>query len=137
MLTSTMVRVFSSNNIQNSNGITLAGLLFPDQSIFSLAAFASPSTSTYTPAPPLLRLVSLHPQLSAKLVFARVPEIQEDFSLKVYFSHACTVQDVVENVCERLGLVRVGRGKGSVVEYALEVIEDGGESDCIPYVQTA
>ena len=97
---------------------TCADILPNDHLVSSLVAVSSS---------PLLRLVSLHPSLSATLIFARVPEIQEDFTLKVFFPYVCTVQVVVENVCERLGLVRVGRGKGSVVEYVIEVDMSGGK----------
>lgn len=76
---------------------------------------------------PTLRLVSLHPLLSVTLSFARVPEIHETFSWKVFFAQASTTKDIVAGVVEELGLAKTLPVPGAgMLEYALEeVIKDG------------
>lgn len=76
---------------------------------------------------PTLRLVSLHPSLSITLTFARVPEIHETFTWKVFFARKSTVKDVTEKVIEELGLAKTLPVPGTgTLEYVLEeVFEDG------------
>ncbi|KAH9077002.1 armadillo-type protein, partial [Lactarius deliciosus] len=71
---------------------------------------------------PVLRLVSLHPSLSATILFLRVPEIHDGFTWKCFFSRAATVADVSQSILDALGLARSlpGPGGGTV----LYVIED-------------
>lgn len=77
---------------------------------------------------PTLRLVSLHPSLSVTLSFARVPEIHETFTWKVFFARASTAKDVVNTIVEELGLTRtlpiLG---GGTLEYVLEEVSEDGK----------
>lgn len=83
---------------------------------------------------PTLRLVSLHPSLSVVLSFARVPEIHENFTWKVFLARASTTRDVINTVVEELGLAKTLPIPGAgTLEYALEeVFEDGkpGRKSC-------
>ena len=76
---------------------------------------------------PTLRLVSLHPLLSVTMTFARVPEIHETFTWKVFFTRASTAKEVINTVVEELGLARSLPVHGAgTLEYVLEeVFEDG------------
>lgn len=76
---------------------------------------------------PTLRLVSLHPSLSVTLSFARVPEIHETFTWKVFFARVSTAKDVIETVAEELGLAKTLPVPGAgTLEYVLEeVFSDG------------
>lgn len=79
---------------------------------------------------PTLRLVSLHPLLSATLTFARVPEVHETFTWKVFFARASTAKEVVDTVVEELGLVRTLPLHGAVaLEYILEEVFEDGKSE--------
>ena len=69
---------------------------------------------------PVLRLVSLHPQLSCSLAFLRVPEIHDGFEYKVFVSRTMTVSDVIHTVIEELGLARSLPVPGGKFEYVLE-----------------
>jgi diaphanous 1 len=86
---------------------------------------------------PTLRLVSLHPLLSVTLTFARVPEIHETFTWKVFFTRVSTTKEVVNNVVEELGLARTLPVLGAgTIEYAMEEVFEDGESGlklCVPY----
>lgn len=53
-----------------------------------------------------VRLVALHPLLSVSLACLRVPEIHDDFIWKVYVARTTTVQEVINQVVEELGLTK-------------------------------
>lgn len=83
---------------------------------------AFPLTS-HAPAP-VVRLVARHPLHSLSLSFLRIPEIDDGFAWTVFFGKGATVQDVINNVVQELGLLKVlpsSRGGGQI-EYALEVL---------------
>lgn len=72
----------------------------------------------------MLRLVARHPLHSLSLAFLRIPEINDGFAWTVFFGKDATVEDVINNVVQELGLFKVlppSRGGGQV-EYALEVL---------------
>lgn len=72
----------------------------------------------------VLRLVARHPLHSLSLAFLRIPEIDDGFEWTVFFGKDATVEDIVDNVVQELGLLKVlpsSRGGGQV-EYALEVL---------------
>lgn len=85
---------------------------------------------------PTLRLVSLHPLLSTTLTFARVPEIHETFTWKVFFARASTVKEVINTVVEELGLARTLPVHGAgTLEYVLEEVSEDGKHEpklCYP-----
>jgi diaphanous 1 len=112
---------------------TCTGILDPAEAIAPLLS-STPKTATvhrhFSAFPltshmhtPTLRLVSLHPLLSLSLTFARVPEIDEDFTWKMFITRGTTVEEVVEAVGAELGIARViyGPGGGSV-DYVLEEV---------------
>ena len=73
---------------------------------------------------PVLRLVARHPFHSLSLAFLRIPEIDDGFEWTVFFGKDAIVEDVVNNVVQELGLLKVlpsSRGGGQI-EYALEVL---------------
>lgn len=78
---------------------------------------------------PVLRLVSLHRLLVASVVFARVPEVQDDFEYKVFVSRTTAVSNVIETIMEELGLAKSipipGAGN---LEYVLEEVWVDGDS---------
>ena len=79
---------------------------------------------TARPRAPVLRLVSRHPFHSLSLVFLRIPEINDGFEWTVFFGKDATVEDVISNVVQELGLFKLlpsSRGGGQV-EYVLEVL---------------
>lgn len=80
---------------------------------------------------PALRLVSLHPALTLAFGFARVPEIHDDFHWTCYFGRESTVDQVLQNVIEELGLTKSLPipGAGTLV-YCMEEVwsEDDSES---------
>ena len=82
---------------------------------------------------PTLRLVSLHPLLSLSVLFARVPEIHDDFQYNLYISRTTTVTSAIETIVEELGLARSipipGAGN---LEYCLEEVWRDGtfQSKC-------
>ena len=77
---------------------------------------------------PTLRLISLHPSLSATLSFVRVPEIHEAFLWKVFFARTSTARDVIDAVVEELGLAKTLPIPGvGTFEYVLEEISEYGK----------
>lgn len=79
---------------------------------------------------PTLRLVSLHPSLSVTLSFARVPEIHETFTWKVFFARTSTAKDVINTVVEELGLAKTLPIPGAgTLEYVLEEVREFGNSE--------
>ncbi|KAG6910997.1 hypothetical protein DXG01_006051 [Tephrocybe rancida] len=72
---------------------------------------------------PVLRLVSLNPQLSVDLSFLRVPEIHDGYHYKFFISRTMTVGELLEGVAEELGLTRVlPVPGGGNLEYVLEEV---------------
>ncbi|THH12248.1 hypothetical protein EW145_g96 [Phellinidium pouzarii] len=70
---------------------------------------------------PLIRIVSRHPLLSVKFSFLRVPEIHDGFEWTIYLTRSMAVKDVINDVCEQLGLVRsLPVLDGGTIEYAIE-----------------
>ncbi|KAF8443028.1 hypothetical protein L210DRAFT_3153707 [Boletus edulis BED1] len=79
---------------------------------------------TSRPRGPVLRLVARYPLHSLSLVFLRIPEIDDGFEWTVFFGKGATVEDVINNVVQELGLLRMlpsSRGGGQI-EYALEAL---------------
>ncbi|KAH0840265.1 hypothetical protein J3R83DRAFT_1272 [Lanmaoa asiatica] len=90
-----------------------------DASLKQFSAF--PLTSR--PHTPVLRLIAWHPLHSLSLSFMRIPEIDDGFEWTVFFGKDATVEDVVNNVTQELGLLKAlpsSRGGGQI-EYVLEV----------------
>ncbi|KAJ3004363.1 hypothetical protein NUW54_g4848 [Trametes sanguinea] len=79
---------------------------------------------------PTLRLVSLHPFLSATFSFLRVPEIHDGFQWKLFISRSSTVRSAVDAVIEELGLTKAlpVPGGGSL-EYVLEEVWSSDHSE--------
>lgn len=102
----------------------IAPLLNTSDSYASLKAFAAfPLTSSRLLHTPVLRLISRHPLYSVSLAFLRIPEIDDGFEWTVFFGKDASVEDVINNVVQELGLLKVlpsSRGGGQI-EYALEV----------------
>jgi hypothetical protein len=64
------------------------------------------------------------------LTFARVPEIHETFSWKVFFARASTTKEVIDTVVEELGLARTLPVHGAgTLEYVLEEVFEDGKSE--------
>ncbi|KAH8830279.1 armadillo-type protein [Flagelloscypha sp. PMI_526] len=83
---------------------------------------SSSSSSNSFLRTPVLRLVSLHPALSATLSFLRVPEIHDGFSYKVFVARNTTVGDVLNQVVIELGLrTSLPMLGASNLEYVLEL----------------
>jgi diaphanous 1 len=79
---------------------------------------------------PVLRLVSLHPSLSVAIAFLRVPEIQDGFTWKCFFSRTTTVQEIVEYILDSLGLTRSLPGPGgAAIQYVLEEVWAEGDTE--------
>ena len=77
---------------------------------------------------PVLRLVSLHPSLSATISFLRVPEIHDGFTWRCFFSRAATIADISQSVLDALGLTRSLPGHGGApVLYVLEDVWAEGD----------
>lgn len=78
---------------------------------------------------PVLRLVSLHRLLGLSVVFARVPEIHDDFEYKIFISRTTTVSNAIEIIMEELGLAKSipipGAGN---LEYVMEEVWVDGDS---------
>ncbi|KAJ3556352.1 hypothetical protein NP233_g11996 [Leucocoprinus birnbaumii] len=85
---------------------------------------------------PVLRLVSVHPTLSLKFAFLRVPEIHDGFEYKVFIGRNSLVKEVVGVVLRELGLVRSlpvpGGGSISYVMEEVWVEEDMEKSTRLP-----
>lgn len=63
--------------------------------------------------------------MSVALTFARVPEIHDEFTWRVYFSHSMTVGDVISTVCEQLGLAKsLPMTGGGAIDYAIEEVRN-------------
>jgi diaphanous 1 len=70
---------------------------------------------------PSLRLVSLHPLLSPRVFFKRVPEIHDEFQRRFFISRTSTVQDLINLIVEELGLTKsLPISGGGILEYVLE-----------------
>lgn len=84
-----------------------------------------------------LRLVSRHPSLSINLTFLRVPEIHDGFEWRVYLSPSLSVEDVINTVCEQLGLVKsLPVPGGGAIEYAIEELRDGESGEKSPFASS-
>lgn len=93
---------------------------YADSSLKQFSAF--PLTSQ--PHSPVLQLVARHPLHSLSLSFLRIPEIEDGFEWTVFFGKDATVEDVINNIVQELGLLKVlpsSRGGGRF-EYVLEVL---------------
>ena len=72
---------------------------------------------------PELRLVSRHPLLCITLQLLRIPEIHDGFQWKRFLAYSTTVDDVIQGVCEELGLTKHIPGPaGGPVEYVMEQV---------------
>lgn len=95
----------------------------PDSADTSLKQFSAfPLTSRSRT--PVLRLVARHPLHSSSLACLRIPQIDDGFEWTVFFGKDATVEDVVNNIVQELGLLKVvpsSRGGGQI-EYVLEVL---------------
>lgn len=81
---------------------------------------------------PQYRLISRHPNLVLRLTFLRVPEITDGFSWTTYLARSTTVEDVVDNVCNELGLAKMVSGHGGgPIEYVIEEVLGKGKSEGI------
>ncbi|KAI0028371.1 hypothetical protein K488DRAFT_89818, partial [Vararia minispora EC-137] len=70
---------------------------------------------------PALRLVSLHPALSPRFIFLRVPEIHDGFVYTFFVARNTTVHDVILGVVDELGLTRSLPVPGAgALQYAIE-----------------
>ena len=100
----------------------IASFLNTDTADTSLKQFSAfPLTSQSVPA---LRLVARHTLHSLSLTLLRIPEIDDGFEWTVFFGKDATVEDIINNVVQELGLLKVlpsSRGGGQV-EYALEIL---------------
>lgn len=88
---------------------------------------------------PILRLVSLHPQLSLTLTFLRVPEIHDGYEYKFFISRTTTVNELIEDIVEELGLTKsLPIPGGGNLEYVLEEawVDDKSEREgpCLWFV---
>lgn len=80
---------------------------------------------------PTLRLVSLHPSLSLTVSFLRVPEIHDGFEYRAFVGRTSTIQNVIDQVSEELGLTKsLPVPGGGALEYVLEEVwsYEGSES---------
>lgn len=78
---------------------------------------------------PTLRLVALHPALSLRVKFTRVPEISDDVSLPFYITRNSKAEDLQLIIMETLGLTKFLAG--TAVPYVMEEViqgKDGRES---------
>lgn len=79
---------------------------------------------------PTLRLVSLHPSLSLTVSFLRVPEIHDGFEYRVFVGRTSTIQNVIDQVSEELGLTKsLPVPGGGALEYVLEEVWSYEESE--------
>ncbi|KAJ7591544.1 hypothetical protein C8J56DRAFT_1003980 [Mycena floridula] len=77
---------------------------------------------------PSIRLVSLHPMLSLKLSFARVPNVHDDFQLTTFFSRNTTVDNLVKSIIQLLALTTSMPGNNGSIDYAIEQTSEEGDS---------
>ncbi len=79
---------------------------------------------------PVLRLVSLNPELAFTVSFLRVPEIHDGYEYKIYLHPSMTVKQVVDLVIEELGLAKsLPVPGGGALEYVLEETWIDGQQD--------
>jgi hypothetical protein len=78
---------------------------------------------------PTVRLISQHPYLSFHVAFERVPEITDGFVMQWFIAHSSTVEDVINEIGDNLGLtVYLAGPGGGKVDYAIEIFApDGGK----------
>ncbi|EJD48467.1 hypothetical protein AURDEDRAFT_162426 [Auricularia subglabra TFB-10046 SS5] len=119
------------------------GILDSSEPIAPLLATTAPKTATvhrhFSAFPltshmhtPVLRLISLHPHLCITVSFARVPEIEDDFTWRWYLARTTTVEEVLDGVGTELGLAKViyGPGGGNIDYVLEEVWTHKDESEC-------
>lgn len=79
---------------------------------------------------PVLRLVSLNPELSFTVTFLRVPEIHDGYEYKIYLHPSMTVKQVIDLVIEELGLTKsLPVPGGGALDYVLEEAWIDGQQD--------
>lgn len=79
---------------------------------------------------PVLRLVSLNPELSLTVSFLRVPEIHDGYEYKIYLHPNMVVKQVIDLVIEELGLTKsLPVPGGGALEYVLEETWIDGQQD--------
>ncbi|KAG8689328.1 hypothetical protein FRC11_003128 [Ceratobasidium sp. 423] len=78
---------------------------------------------------PTVRLISQHPYLSFHIAFERVPEITDGFVMQWFIAHSSTVEDVINDIGDNLGLaVYLSGPGGGKVDYVIEIFApDGGK----------
>ncbi|KAF8743337.1 Diaphanous GTPase-binding Domain, partial [Rhizoctonia solani] len=78
---------------------------------------------------PTVRLISQHPYLSFHVAFERVPEITDGFVMQWFIAYSSTVEDVINDIADNLGLtVYLAGPGGGKVDYVIETFTpDGGK----------
>ncbi|ELU45562.1 RhoA GTPase effector DIA/Diaphanous [Rhizoctonia solani AG-1 IA] len=70
---------------------------------------------------PTVRLISQHPYLSFHVAFERVPEITDGFVMQWFIAYSSTVEDVINDIADNLGLtVYLAGTGGGKVDYVIE-----------------
>ena len=74
--------------------------------------------------------MSRHPLLKVSLSFLRVPEIHDGFEWTVYITRRSTVQNVIDSICEQLGLIKSLPVPGSAtLDYSIEEVTREGDKE--------
>ncbi|CAE6362187.1 unnamed protein product, partial [Rhizoctonia solani] len=78
------------------------------------------------------RLISQHPYLSFHITFERVPEITDGFVMQWFIAHSSTVEDVINDIGDNLGLaIYIAGPGGGKVDYAIEIFAPDNGKDAV------